>query len=425
MRRAVLLAACGALASADTQLIWSQHQDAAVYTSSAITRHPGAAPSFSTSTWLNTPIYVEVYNVSDNGQAPMWSFEDPNREAVLQVDMARHAEAFGTGAVDTVAGDALFGAAGSCILRAWSSLGDGTPAWSYTVPDCASSFLYDSDRFVDMSDDGSTVAMSGYVNVSLPQLAPVLVVLDGQTGALRFKAGGDGSVKYGGPVQVTEHGTWIAWTDGDSVTVLSGATGAVRDTVAMNWNTMAQLSDDGSFLAFAGEDVGSVYAFDAASGKYALKYSLTPPNGGTWYSISCAVSSDGSGAEMGELVSFSWIDGASLQARVTTYSMVTGALLTDYLTTKNTQLQTNPTVRMDGSYTALALWGDNDDTPTAVLLKAGSNDALFNYTTPGSMFAVDVVLDGTSLYFSVAGKATPANEMGNGGDAYTWRMTPA
>lgn len=87
--------------------------------------------------------------------------------------------------------------------------------------------------FLPPSPSRSTVAMSGYVNVSLPQLAPVLVVLDGQTGALRFKAGGDGSVKYGGPVQVTEHGTWIAWTDGDSVTVLSGATGAVRDTVAM------------------------------------------------------------------------------------------------------------------------------------------------------------------------------------------------
>ena len=41
------------------------------------------------------------------------------------------------------------------------------------------------------------------------------------------------------------------------------------------------------------------------------------------------------------------------------------------------------------------------------------------------MFACDIVLDGTSLYFSAAGKAVPANEMGNGGDAYTWVMSPA
>ena len=101
-----------------------------------------------------------------------------------------------------------------------------------------------------------------------------------------------------------------------------------------------------------------------------------------------------------------------MQARLTTYSMVSGALLTDYLTPVNAKLQTNPTVRMDGMYTALALWGDAADVPTVVLLQAGSSVPLFTYTTPGSMFAVDIVLDGTTLYFSAAGKAVPANEMG-------------
>ena len=100
--------------------------------------------------------------------------------------------------------------------------------------------------------------------------------------------------------------------------------------------------------------------------------------------------------------------------------MLSGALLTDFLTPINSKLQTNPTVRMDGAYTGVALWGDEGDVPTAVLLKAGSNDPVFNFTSPGSMFAVDVVVDGTSLYFSVAGKATPANEMGNGGNACSY-----
>ncbi len=40
------------------------------------------------------------------------------------------------------------------------------------------------------------------------------------------------------------------------------------------------------------------------------------------------------------------------------------------------------------------------------------------------MFGVDLVVDSdSSVYFSVAGKHTPANIMGNGGDAYTWRIT--
>ena len=34
-----------------------------------------------------------------------------------------------------------------------------------------------------------------------------------------------------------------------------------------------------------------------------------------------------------------------------------------------------------------------DDTPTAVILAAGSSDVVFNYTTPGSMFGVDIVID--------------------------------
>lgn len=40
------------------------------------------------------------------------------------------------------------------------------------------------------------------------------------------------------------------------------------------------------------------------------------------------------------------------------------------------------------------------------------------------MFGVDIVVDtGGDVFFSVAGKHTPANIMGNGGDAYTWRIT--
>jgi hypothetical protein len=34
------------------------------------------------------------------------------------------------------------------------------------------------------------------------------------------------------------------------------------------------------------------------------------------------------------------------------------------------------------------------------------------------MFGVDVVVADSAVFFSVAGKHTPANVMGNGGDAY-------
>lgn len=188
-------------------------------------------------------------------------------------------------------------------------------------------------------------------------------------------------------------------------------------------------SDDGSYVAFAGNDVASIYKWNETNKQYVNAFTLTPP-GGSWYSVSCAMSSDGSGAANGELVTFAWIDDQALTARATMYSMVTGQLVADYTSPKNAQLQTTPTVRMDGAYAGMALWGDNDDVPTAIVLAAGASKPVFTYVTPGSMFGVDIVVDRDAstptqdiVYFSVSGKHTPANVMGNGGDAYSWRIT--
>lgn len=349
----------------------------------------------------------------------------------------------------------------NCYVRAWSSLGAGTytllfctrvtcaslvacsaltttlprsaantngsPSWQYNVTNCDSSLLYDSDRYIDISDDGSTVAFAGFTTVGKATSAQ-LWVFDGQSGKLRFNKNLGSAQGVGGPVQCSENGTWIAWTSGDSVVILDGVTGQTRDTIQMGWNTQAQISDSGDYVAFAGQDSAFIYQWDAANKQY--KQAFNPAVTGTWYSISAAISSDGSGKAGGELVTFSWIDAEALQARATIFSMVTGSLLTDYTTPKNAQLQTSPTVRMSGNYAGLCLWGDNDDVPTAVILSAGSSTPVFTYVTKGSMFGVDIVHDTTAstptadvLYFTVAGKSTPANVMGNGGDAYAWKVT--
>jgi hypothetical protein len=97
--------------------------------------------------------------------------------------------------------------------------------------------------------------------------------------------------------------------------------------------------------------------------------------------------------------------------------MATGAVLSDYTTPANTQLQTSTSLKMDGSYCGVAMWGDRDDVPTAILLAAGNSTPAFTYTTPGSMFGIDVVHDvGAStptndvVYIAAAGKHVPANE---------------
>lgn len=357
----------------------------------------------------------------------MWEFSASNLQSTFQVDMARHAESFGVGAIDTVAAESSFVAPSNCSVYGFKSLaGQGVPAWSWTMPNCVSSLLYDDDRYVDLSDDGSTVAFAGFVSSAGAKQSAQLWVWDAQTGALRFNKNLGTGQGLGGPVQVSAGGAWVAWTSGDSVLVLDGKTGALRATVNMGWNSQAQVSDSGDFLVFGGDDSASVLKWDATNMEYAPAF--TPTFSGTWYCVSSALSSDGSGGADGELVSFAWIGPDALQARVTMFSMVTGALVTDWVSPLNAQLQTSPTVRMDGNYAGVALWGDNDDVPTAVVLNA-ANKTIFTYTTPGSMFGVDIVRDGDAstpssdtLYFSVAGKATPANIMGNGGDAYSWRI---
>ena len=191
---------------------------------------------------------------------------------------------------------------------------------------------------------------------------------------------------------------------------------------------MAETSDSGDFVAWAGEDKGTIMKWDAVNLQYTLAFSITPPTG-EWYATSASISSDGSGAEESELVTYGWITANALQARVTIYSMVTGRLLTDYISPANTQLQTFPTVRMSGNYAGVSLWGDNDDVPTAIVLSATKPTPIFTYITPGSMFGIDLCIDkGASsptqdtVYFTVAGKKTPANTMGNGGDAFAWRI---
>lgn len=293
-----------------------------------------------------------------------------------------------------------------------STAGDGTPVWTINVTNCDSDLLYDDDRFVDISDDGSTVAFSAYVAQGAKTIGTMWSI-DAQSGAVRYSKTLDPAVAPGGPVQTSEFGSWIAWSTGAGVMIVDGKTGNVRDTIAQG-GTQAAISDSGDYVAFAANDV-YIYQWNAATGKYAVAFQPAP-SGGPWYGTSAAISSDGSGAADKETVTVGFINANALQARVIIYSMVTGAVLQDYLSPTNAQLQTYPTVRATGDYACVSLWGDQDDVPTAIVLSANSATPVFTYVTPGSMFGVDCVVDTAAstpsndvVYFAVAGKHVPAN----------------
>ena len=296
--------------------------------------------------------------------------------------------------------------------------------WNWTKQNCDSSLLYDEYRNLDVSDDGTVVAFNGFLT---PGNVPSLTVLAAQTGTGRFEKGPADAGAGAGTVAVSKAGAYVTWSTANGLKVYDSPTGTLRDTVSAGGPN--EISDNGAYIAGCTEDKGTIFYWDGSA--YSSNFTITPPanHPGNWFCVDVAMSSDGSGAEDSELVAFAWISQDVLTARVTVYSMVTKKILTDWVSVTNDKLQTNPTIRMDEQYVGVALWGDQDDTPTAVVLAAGSNTAIFGFTTPGSMFGVDIVVDHAAstkamdvLYFAVAGKHVPANVMGNGGDAYAWKI---
>jgi hypothetical protein len=176
MRCVSLLVALSSALAYNATLIWQQSEQISIYNSAAIARHANSPPTFATATDLNNPIYVEVFNVSDPSGSASWSFPDPRQGASWTVVMARHTEGQAADTpVDTVGLDVGPSGDTTCAVYAWSSLGSGVPVWFFNKSSC-------QPYSVAISDDGSTVAISAALQIGQPKLAPVLWLLDAQTG---------------------------------------------------------------------------------------------------------------------------------------------------------------------------------------------------------------------------------------------------
>jgi hypothetical protein len=406
---------------------WCQHDDAAVFTAAALSLHDSSSPSFGTSTMLNDPEVVSVFNTSSASGSDNWSFAAPPRDAkqlpLWQVSMAAHAEReAGVGAVDTLAILGTWFPPSACGVYAFASRGGGAPAWSTTVDNCTfgAAPMQQDTPFVAVSDDGSTGAVSAY-NVSTSPATPMLLVFDLQTGALRFTACAndtDGS----GPVAVSRTGAWVAWSASTALLVLDGATGARRAPAVRIAGGNAQISDDGALLCTR----GVLYAWAPAAAAYApsLTFALPPdPAGNEWSIQSIAL------APPFATFGYFSVNNDEHNARVAMFSTDTGALVADYVSPTNAKLQNDATVAASGAYAAAAFWGDSNDIPTVVVLSAGAAAPLLAFTSPGSMMGIailhDVHLSNSTndvVWVAAAGRDTPANVMAAGGDAFAWRL---
>ena len=346
--------------------------------------------------------------------------------------MARHGNAT-SNTVDTFGVEtSSFGSLGDCTVYGWRSLSSSSqPVWNHTYHLCSSN-LFTGGSYVSLEASDSGGVMAALLDIQDNATANVtahVYVFDGQSGALRFVR--DLTVPASqGQIAVTADGAWVMLLEEDNVNggklyVMDGLTGAIRggQPIVTPFFIAAAISDDGSTLAIGDDGTVLIYAWNGAS--YTQVRSVAPPDG-SWiaWDIQMAQSMGTPSVVVG------WISGDVLGLRLTAHNTATGVLQTDWSAPRNTNLQNNPNVKTFGSYIGLSMWGDNGgDAPTAVLLKVGSNALLHNSTSPGSMFAVDLIVDPVSsnsttdvVYLAVAGKAVPANEAGNGGNAYMYKV---
>ena len=424
LKVAVALAGLG-LASAASRMLVNQSEQYAIY-SSVGTTVVGGKPYFAFADGLNPPAFADLFDGATG--ALVWSFTNASGTTgtpTFLVDTARHCEAGpspGADAVDVFV--AVFDGAGANVYGLSSAAPTAAPAWAVSLPGCGENIEGGTYIMMEASDSGNRVAIQCH-HAGVPATARVYSIA-GQTGKVEWNYDLGAGVQAGqGNVQVSTDGAFVLFVNEqgkptpNSATafVLDGATGQLRDSVAIPFFICAAISDDGAFLAVGDDPAVHVFAWDAGSAKYKAAYDVSPPPGLGAVPWDVQTSA---GPDADEMLVVGYISGDVKSVQVAAWSLASQALVVNWNSKTNKQLQENPTIRADGDYIGVSLWGDTGEAgyPTVVLLKRGSDAAIFDYVTPGSMSAVDVNVVTTggqdTIYLAAGGKAVPANQFGNG-----------
>ena len=360
----------------------------------------------------------------------MWSFT--NGSGDFLVDTARHSEGADNGPVDVFV--ASCDDAG-CSLFGRTSATD-TTRWMVSLPGCSTDGgTGGAYTGLQASGTGNRVAFLCH-HVASPGATPTarVYLIGGQSGTVTWVQDLGTGIQAGqGDVSISQDGAWVLFVnEGGKPTpntatafIYDGASGVLRDSITIPFFICAAISDSGDYVAVGDDPLVHVWLWDAATAKYKPAYDLTPPSAGSWIPWDVTMST---GTDADEMVVVGYISGDVRTVQVTAWSVVGGTQQINWVSATNAQLQENPSLRADHDYVGVSLWGDDGELPTVVLLKKGSNVPVFSAVTPGSMVAVDlnVVLSAGQadvIYLAAAGKHVPANRMGNGGDAFGWKIS--
>lgn len=187
-------------------------------------------------------------------------------------------------------------------------------------------------RMVDFSDDGSTVAFSGWIGAAN---VPTAYVFNGQTGALKWSYTPPAGTKPGNiGVNVGLGGNFIAFTNSPFTYILNGADGSLRGSPIPS-EFAGYVSDSGSYVATVGASSAFIYSW--ANNAYSVAYTIPTPQGcdqGCIYPWTVAMAADDAAVEY---AAFGWISGDVMQTQVTAYALTSGLCVANYTSPRNTK----------------------------------------------------------------------------------------
>jgi len=221
----------------------------------------------------------------------------------------------------------------------------------------------------------------------------------------------------GGGRALVVSNTVFAVIDVATLIIIEKATGKMlwNETFDFSTSTLC-MSSDGSYVAYGFEEI-ELYAQQTNSYSQVWSVATTGPSS-MYFAGACSLESG--------FVAVGWYSESfnQNQAVLMTTSSTTPVYTYDYSPT-NDQCQDLPVasaMTLDGDFFVMGSWGDcSTSVPQTNIFSTASsaNTPVYTVTSPGSIFDVDILTVGSSVYAASCGKHAHANEFADGGDFYS------
>jgi WD40 repeat protein len=374
-------------------VLWHKYESQPVYTTTGISIPDG---SISAGTWLNPPQEYEYFEI-EGDEIPEWVYAGKR----FEVSVSRDANVLAALDYDS--------ASQTATVYKWHPE-SSTPDWSYVINTCGL-----THRSILVSPDGSTIAVlvTIYTDPSIARLyyfdansSVPLGTYDPPGGSFARNLG------------ITEQGELVAVYAAAAVYVYDTVTGSERWSASAGASSsVLAISGDGRYLAYGWPGL-TVREWNGSSYEYLWSRSVSG-----FYTRVCAFSTDNSTLVVGYYRSADF-----LQNRIELFEMPSNTPHWTHLYAVGSgayqDIPGDIAVTADGSYVAVASWGDVGNTnPEIHVFRHEDSTPVLTVDTPGSMFDIDIgtACDGT-VYVSACGKNIHANENGRGADLYAIRI---